>query len=110
VIGDLAGFAAAIYQRGVPYVQIPTTLLAQVDSAVGGKTAINHSLGKNMIGAFHQPLAVIADTDTLATLPDRELSAGIAEVVKYGLIRHSSTGSSKMSIGSSPGSRSRWPT
>lgn len=87
VIGDLAGFAAAVYQRGVPFIQIPTTLLAQVDSAVGGKTAINHPLGKNMIGAFHQPLAVVADTDTLATLPDRELAAGVAEVVKYGLIR-----------------------
>ena len=87
VIGDLAGFAAAVYQRGVPLIQVPTTLLAQVDSAVGGKTAINHPLGKNMIGAFYQPLAVIADTDTLTTLPDRELSAGIAEVVKYGLIR-----------------------
>jgi len=87
VIGDLAGFAAAIYQRGVPYFQLPTTLLAQVDSAVGGKTAINHPHGKNMIGAFYQPLGVIADTDTLNTLPDRELAAGIAEVVKYGLIR-----------------------
>lgn len=87
VIGDLAGFAAAVYQRGVPFVQIPTTLLAQVDSAVGGKTAINHPLGKNMIGAFYQPLAVISDTDTLATLPDRELAAGVAEVIKYGLIR-----------------------
>ncbi len=87
VIGDLAGFAAAVYQRGVPFIQVPTTLLAQVDSAVGGKTAINHPLGKNMIGAFYQPLAVIADTDTLATLPDRELAAGLAEVAKYGLIR-----------------------
>ncbi len=87
VIGDLAGFAAAVYQRGVPFIQVPTTLLSQVDSAVGGKTAINHPLGKNMIGAFHQPLAVITDTDTLATLPARELAAGIAEVVKYGLIR-----------------------
>jgi 3-dehydroquinate synthase len=87
VIGDLAGFAAAVYQRGVPFVQVPTTLLAQVDSAVGGKTAINHPLGKNMIGAFYQPLAVIADTDTLATLPARELGAGLAEVIKYGLIR-----------------------
>jgi 3-dehydroquinate synthase len=87
VIGDLAGFAAAIYQRGVPYIQIPTTLLAQVDSAVGGKTAINHPGGKNMIGAFYQPLAVVSDTDTLATLPPRELAAGLAEVVKYGLIR-----------------------
>lgn len=86
VIGDLTGFAAAVYQRGVPFVQVPTTLLAQVDSSVGGKTAINHPLGKNMIGAFYQPLAVIADTDTLSTLPDRELSAGLAETVKYGLI------------------------
>jgi len=87
VIGDLAGFAAAVYQRGVPFIQVPTTLLAQVDSAVGGKTGINHPLGKNMIGAFYQPLAVIADTDTLATLPARELAAGIAEIIKYGLIR-----------------------
>jgi 3-dehydroquinate synthase len=87
VIGDMAGFAAACYQRGVPFIQIPTTLLAQVDSSVGGKTAVNHPLGKNMIGAFYQPLCVLADTDTLATLPDRELSAGLAEVIKYGLIR-----------------------
>jgi 3-dehydroquinate synthase len=87
VIGDLAGFAAACYQRGVPFIQIPTTLLAQVDSSVGGKTAVNHPLGKNMIGAFYQPKCVIADTRTLDTLPDRELSAGLAEVVKYGLIR-----------------------
>ena len=87
VVGDIAGFAAAVYQRGVPYVQVPTTLLAQVDSAVGGKTAINHPLGKNMIGAFYQPLAVIADTHTLRSLPSRELSAGIAEVIKYGAIR-----------------------
>ena len=87
VIGDLAGFAAAVYQRGVPFIQVPTTLLAQVDSSVGGKTAINHPLGKNMIGAFYQPRAVISDTDTLRTLPDRELAAGIAEVIKYGLIR-----------------------
>jgi len=87
VIGDLAGFAAAVYQRGVPYIQVPTTLLAQVDSAVGGKTAINHPRGKNMVGAFYQPLAVVSDTDTLATLPPRELAAGLAEVVKYGLIR-----------------------
>ncbi len=86
VIGDMTGFAAAVFQRGAPFVQIPTTLLAQVDSSVGGKTAINHPLGKNMIGAFYQPRVVIADTDTLKTLPDRELSAGIAEVVKYGLI------------------------
>src|SRR5512134_2925363 len=87
VIGDLAGFAAAVFQRGVPYIQVPTTLLAQVDSAVGGKTAINHPLGKNMIGAFYQPLAVISDTDTLATLPPRELAAGLAEIIKYGVIR-----------------------
>ena len=87
VIGDLAGFAAATYQRGVPYIQLPTTLLAQVDSSVGGKTAINHRLGKNMIGAFHQPRLVIADMDTLHTLPDRELRAGLAEVIKHGLIR-----------------------
>jgi len=86
VIGDLAGFAAAVFQRGVPFIQVPTTLLAQVDSAVGGKTAINHPAGKNMIGAFYQPRAVIADTDTLNTLPERELSAGLAEVIKYGLI------------------------
>jgi 3-dehydroquinate synthase len=87
VVGDLAGFAAATYQRGVPFIQVPTTLLAQVDSSVGGKTAVNHALGKNMIGAFHQPLAVIADTTTLDTLPDRELAAGMAEVIKYGAIR-----------------------
>ena len=87
VIGDLAGFAAATYQRGVPFVQIPTTLLSQVDSSVGGKTGINHPRGKNMIGAFWQPKLVLADTDTLKTLPDRELSAGLAEVIKYGLIR-----------------------
>ncbi len=87
VIGDLGGFAAACYQRGIPFVQVPTTLLAQVDSSVGGKTGVNHPLGKNMIGAFHQPLAVIADTSSLGTLPDRELSAGLAEVIKYGLIR-----------------------
>ena len=86
VVGDIAGFVAACYQRGIGYVQIPTTLLAQVDSSVGGKTGVNHSGGKNLIGAFHQPLAVLADTDTLATLPDRELSAGIAEVIKYGCI------------------------
>ncbi len=86
VVGDIAGFAAACYQRGVGCVQIPTTLLAQVDSSVGGKTGVNHSGGKNLIGAFHQPLAVLADTDTLSTLPDRELSAGLAEVIKYGCI------------------------
>ncbi len=87
VVGDLAGFAAAIYQRGIPYVQAPTTLLAQVDSSVGGKTAVNHRLGKNMIGAFHQPIAVLADTGCLDTLPPREIAAGLAEVVKYGAIR-----------------------
>ncbi len=87
VIGDMAGFAAAAYQRGVPFIQVPTTLLAQVDSSVGGKTGVNHRLGKNMIGAFHQPRAVVADTATLDTLPDPELSAGLAEVIKYGLIR-----------------------
>jgi 3-dehydroquinate synthase len=87
VVGDMAGFAAACYQRGVAFIQVPTTLLAQVDSSVGGKTGVNHVLGKNMIGAFYQPRAVIADTDTLGTLPDRELSAGVAEVIKYGLIR-----------------------
>jgi 3-dehydroquinate synthase len=84
VIGDLAGFAAATYQRGMPLLQVPTTLLAQVDSSVGGKTAVNHPLGKNMVGAFYQPSAVIIDTATLATLPEREYLAGIAEVVKYG--------------------------
>ncbi|WP_296805016.1 3-dehydroquinate synthase [Thiocapsa sp.] len=87
VVGDMTGFAAACYQRGVGFIQVPTTLLAQVDSSVGGKTGINHPAGKNMIGAFHQPRAVIADTSTLATLPQRELSAGLAEVLKYGLIR-----------------------
>ncbi|MDQ6639115.1 MAG: 3-dehydroquinate synthase [Pseudomonadota bacterium] len=86
VIGDLAGFAAACYMRGVAYVQVPTTLLAQVDSSVGGKTGVNHTSGKNMIGAFHQPLAVVADVDVLDTLPERELVAGLAEVIKYGAI------------------------
>jgi len=86
VVGDITGFAAASYQRGVNFIQIPTTLLAQVDSSVGGKTGVNHALGKNMIGAFHQPQCVIADTDTLNTLEDRQLYAGIAEVIKYGLI------------------------
>lgn len=87
VIGDITGFAAATYLRGVPFIQIPTTLLSQVDSSVGGKTGINHPLGKNMIGAFYQPQVVLADIETLDTLPKRELSAGIAEVIKYGLIR-----------------------
>ncbi len=87
VIGDLTGFAAATYLRGVPFIQVPTTLLAQVDSSVGGKTGINHPLGKNMIGAFYQPRVVLADIDTLDTLPDQQLHAGIAEVIKYGLIR-----------------------
>ncbi|HNV87640.1 MAG TPA: 3-dehydroquinate synthase [Methylotenera sp.] len=87
VIGDLTGYAAATYLRGVPFIQIPTTLLSQVDSSVGGKTGINHPLGKNMIGAFYQPKLVLADIDTLQTLPQRELSAGVAEVIKYGLIR-----------------------
>jgi 3-dehydroquinate synthase len=86
VVGDMAGFAAASYMRGVPFVQVPTTLLAQVDSSVGGKTAINHPLGKNMIGAFYQPKQVICDLDTLQSLPPRELSAGLAEVIKYGPI------------------------
>lgn len=87
VIGDMVGFAAASYQRGVAFIQVPTTLLAQVDSSVGGKTGVNHPLGKNMIGAFWQPRAVLIDTDTLATLPAAEFSAGLAEVIKYGLIR-----------------------
>ena len=87
VVGDMTGFAAATYLRGVPFIQVPTTLLAQVDSSVGGKTGINHPLGKNMIGAFYQPLVVLADIATLNTLPDKELRAGIAEVIKYGLIR-----------------------
>lgn len=87
VIGDMAGFAAACYQRGINYIQVPTTLLAQVDSSVGGKTAVNHPRGKNMIGAFHQPAAVIIDTGVLETLPAREYRAGLAEVIKYGLIR-----------------------
>ena len=86
VVGDMAGFAAASYQRGVDFIQVPTTLLAQVDSSVGGKTGVNHRLGKNMIGAFHQPRCVIADTETLDTLDDRQLAAGLAEVIKYGLI------------------------
>ena len=86
VVGDMAGFAAATYMRGVPFVQVPTTLLAQVDSSVGGKTAINHARGKNMVGAFHQPVRVVADLDTLDTLPQREVAAGLAEVIKYGPI------------------------
>jgi 3-dehydroquinate synthase len=86
VVGDMAGFAAACYMRGVPYVQVPTTLLAQVDSSVGGKTAINHPLGKNMIGAFYQPARVVADLDTLSSLPQREVAAGLAEIIKYGPI------------------------
>jgi len=86
VVGDMTGFAAASYMRGVPFVQVPTTLLSQVDSSVGGKTGINHPLGKNMVGAFYQPLRVVCDLDTLKTLPDRELSAGLAEVIKYGPI------------------------
>jgi len=89
VVGDMTGFAAACYQRGVDFIQVPTTLLAQVDSSVGGKTGVNHALGKNMIGAFHQPVAVITDTDTLDTLEDRQMVAGMAEVIKYGLINDS---------------------
>lgn len=87
VIGDMCGYAAASYLRGVNFIQIPTTVMAQVDSSVGGKTGINHPLGKNMIGAFYQPQCVLIDTDTLNTLPDRELASGLAEVIKYGLIR-----------------------
>ena len=87
VVGDLCGFAAGVYQRGTPFVQVPTTLLAQVDSSVGGKTAVNHPLGKNMIGVFWQPRSVLIDTDCLRSLPDRELGAGLAEVIKYGAIR-----------------------
>ncbi|NOQ63618.1 MAG: 3-dehydroquinate synthase [Methyloprofundus sp.] len=87
VIGDISGFAAACYQRGIPFIQIPTTLLAQVDSSVGGKTGVNHALGKNMIGAFYQPQAVVIDVTVLETLDDRQLAAGVAEVIKYGLIR-----------------------
>ena len=86
VIGDLTGFVASIYQRGIDFIQIPTTLLAQVDSSVGGKTGVNHARGKNLIGAFHQPISVVADTDTLSTLPKRELLAGLAEVIKYGML------------------------
>ncbi len=90
VVGDITGFAAACYQRGVPLIQVPTTLLAQVDSSVGGKTGVNHRLGKNMIGAFKQPRCVIADSDTLETLPAREVRAGVAEIIKYGAIRDTS--------------------
>ena len=86
VVGDITGFAAACYQRGINFIQIPTTLLAQVDSSVGGKTAVNHPLGKNMIGAFYQPKAVLIDIDTLSTLPQREFNAGMAEVIKYGIL------------------------
>ena len=86
VVGDIAGFAAACYMRGVNFIQVPTTLLAQVDSSVGGKTGVNHEQGKNLVGAFHQPQVVLIDTDTLSTLPDRELRAGLAEVIKYGAI------------------------
>ena len=86
VVGDIAGFAAACYMRGIDFIQVPTTLLAQVDSSVGGKTGVNHAQGKNLIGAFHQPQMVLIDTDTLGTLPDRELSAGLAEVIKHGVI------------------------
>jgi 3-dehydroquinate synthase len=86
VVGDIAGFAAASYMRGIPYIQVPTTLLAQVDSSVGGKTGVNHAAGKNLIGAFYQPRIVLIDTNTLSTLPERELKAGIAEVIKYGAI------------------------
>lgn len=89
VVGDIAGFTAAVYQRGVPFIQIPTTLLAQVDASVGGKTAVNHPLGKNMIGAFYQPQAVLIDTDTLKSLPDRERIAGVAEVIKHGILADS---------------------
>jgi len=89
VVGDIAGFVAGCYQRGIDFIQIPTTLLSQVDSSVGGKTGVNHSMGKNMIGLFHQPKCVIADTEVLSTLPARELSAGLAEVIKYGLISDS---------------------
>ena len=87
VIGDMVGFAAAIYQRGVNFIQVPTTVMAMVDSSVGGKTGVNHPMGKNMIGAFHQPQCVFIDTNTLSTLPDRELQSGVSEIIKYGLIR-----------------------
>ena len=87
VIGDMVGYAAASYQRGVDFIQVPTSVMAMVDSSVGGKTGVNHALGKNMIGAFHQPNCVFIDTNTLETLPDRELKSGISEIIKYGLIR-----------------------
>ncbi len=102
VVGDMAGFAAATYLRGVAYVQVPTTLLAQVDSSVGGKTAINHALGKNLIGAFYQPAAVICDLKTLQTLPQRELKGGLAEVIKYGLLQGDAFLSQIESISSNP--------
>merc|ERR1712176_1168758 len=87
VIGDMVGFAAAVYQRGVDFIQIPTTVMAMTDSSVGGKTGVNHPLGKNMVGAFHQPQCVFIDTNNLSTLPNRELQSGISEIIKYGLIR-----------------------
>ena len=112
VVGDIAGFAAACYMRGVAFVQVPTTLLAQVDSSVGGKTGVNHPSGKNLIGAFHQPRIVLIDTDTLATLPDRELHAGMAEVIKYGAIADAdfSPGSNRTWPRYSQGTQTRWRT
>ena len=112
VVGDMTGFAAASYMRGVPFVQVPTTLLAQVDSSVGGKTAINHPLGKNMIGAFYQPVRVVADLQTLSTLPRREIAAGLAEVIKYGPIADDAlfpAGSRRTPTICSTSSRPRWP-